>query len=110
MKELENELDSEQKKSQEYQKAVRKYERRLKELSYQVNHPCVCTHIVLWHIVWKFESKLPVLFVQGEEDKKNLIRLQDLIDKLQAKLKSYKRHAEEAVSSLSGVYIVLGQQ
>lgn len=43
VKELENELESEQKKSQEYQKAVRKYERRIKELSYQVNHRSVCT-------------------------------------------------------------------
>uniref|UniRef100_A0A3P9BTV3 Myosin, heavy chain 7B, cardiac muscle, beta a n=1 Tax=Maylandia zebra TaxID=106582 RepID=A0A3P9BTV3_9CICH len=67
VKELENEFESEQKKSQEYQKGVRKYERRIKELSYQ-----------------------------AEEDKKNLVRLQDLIDKLQAKVKSYKRQAEEA--------------
>ncbi|XP_062251988.1 myosin, heavy chain 7B, cardiac muscle, beta a isoform X1 [Platichthys flesus] len=67
VKELQNELDSEQKKSQEYQKGVRKYERRVKELTYQ-----------------------------AEEDKKNLLRLQDLIDKLQIKLKSYKRQAEEA--------------
>lgn len=36
VKELENELESEQKKGQEYQKIVRKYERRIKELSYQV--------------------------------------------------------------------------
>ncbi|KAM9859748.1 myosin, heavy chain 7B, cardiac muscle, beta a isoform 3-T3 [Aulostomus maculatus] len=67
VKELENELESEQKKSQEYQKGLRKYERRVKELSYQ-----------------------------SEEDKKSLVRLQDLIDKLQAKVKSYKRQAEEA--------------
>ena len=40
VRELENELESEQKKSQEYQKGVRKYERRIKELSYQVNHHC----------------------------------------------------------------------
>uniref|UniRef100_A0A3Q3X5S8 Uncharacterized protein n=1 Tax=Mola mola TaxID=94237 RepID=A0A3Q3X5S8_MOLML len=67
VKELENDLESEQKKSQEYQKGVRKYERRVKELSYQ-----------------------------AEEDKKNLVRQQDLIDKLQAKVKSYKRQTEEA--------------
>uniref|UniRef100_A0A667XW88 Myosin-7B n=1 Tax=Myripristis murdjan TaxID=586833 RepID=A0A667XW88_9TELE len=67
VKELENELESEQKKSQEFQKGVRKYERRIKELTYQT-----------------------------EEDRKNLARLQDLIDKLQAKVKSYKRQAEEA--------------
>lgn len=36
--------------------------------------------------------------MQTEEDKKNLTRLQDLVDKLQLKVKSYKRAAEEAVS------------
>uniref|UniRef100_A0A3Q3A4K6 Myosin tail domain-containing protein n=1 Tax=Kryptolebias marmoratus TaxID=37003 RepID=A0A3Q3A4K6_KRYMA len=48
-------------------KGVRKYERRVKELTYQT-----------------------------EEDKKNLARLQDLVDKLQLKVKSYKRQAEDA--------------
>ena len=38
------------------------------------------------------------LCVQADEDKKNLIRMQDLIDKLQVKVKSYKRQTEEAVS------------
>lgn len=43
---------------------------------------------------------IPKLFViyQTEEDKKNIARLQDLVDKLQLKMKSYKRQAEEAVS------------
>ncbi|XP_017587524.1 PREDICTED: myosin-6-like [Corvus brachyrhynchos] len=36
------------------------------------------------------------LFPQTEEDKKNLLRLQDLVDKLQMKVKAYKRQAEEA--------------
>ncbi|KAI4875063.1 hypothetical protein NFI96_033358 [Prochilodus magdalenae] len=67
VRDLESELESEQKKSNEYQKGVRKYERRIKELSYQT-----------------------------EEDRKNLTRLQELIDKLQAKVKGYKRQAEEA--------------
>ena len=40
---------------------------------------------------------LPTYF-QTEEDKKNLLRLQDLVDKLQLKVKAYKRQAEEAVS------------
>lgn len=39
-----------------------------------------------------------ILF-QTEEDRKNVLRLQDLVDKLQAKVKAYKRQAEEAVSS-----------
>lgn len=39
VKDLENELESEQKKSNEFQKGVRKYERRIKELTYQVQTP-----------------------------------------------------------------------
>lgn len=42
---------------------------------------------------------------QTEEDRKNVARLQDLVDKLQLKIKSYKRVAEEAVSlETSGIY------
>ena len=33
---------------------------------------------------------------QAEEDKKNLLRMQDLVDKLQSKVKTYKKQAEEA--------------
>ncbi|KAJ8413748.1 hypothetical protein AAFF_G00082550 [Aldrovandia affinis] len=65
--ELENELESEQKRGADAIKGVRKYERRTKELTYQ-----------------------------AEEDKKNVNRLQDLVDKLQLKVKAYKRQAEEA--------------
>lgn len=36
VKDLENELESEQKRSSETVKGIRKYERRLKELTYQV--------------------------------------------------------------------------
>lgn len=39
-------------------------------------------------------------FPQTEEDRKNMVRLQDLVDKLQLKVKAYKRQAEEAVSSV----------
>ncbi|XP_009880978.1 PREDICTED: myosin-6, partial [Charadrius vociferus] len=66
-RELENELEAEQKRHAESVKGLRKAERRVKELSYQV-----------------------------EEDKKNLLRLQELVDKLQMKVKAYKRQAEEA--------------
>ena len=40
------------------------------------------------------------LSLQTEEDKKNLGRLQDLVDKLQMKVKGYKRQAEEAVRQI----------
>ncbi|XP_022451917.1 myosin-2 isoform X1 [Delphinapterus leucas] len=67
VRELEGEVESEQKRSAEAVKGLRKHERRVKELTYQT-----------------------------EEDRKNILRLQDLVDKLQAKVKSYKRQAEEA--------------
>ncbi|XP_006835590.1 PREDICTED: myosin-6-like [Chrysochloris asiatica] len=67
VRELENELEAEQKHNVESVKGMRKSERRIKELTYQT-----------------------------EEDKKNLLRLQDLVDKLQLKVKAYKRQAEEA--------------
>lgn len=68
-KELESELDSEQKRHVETVKALRKNERRLKELTFQT-----------------------------EEDQKTNQRMQELVEKLQNKLKSYKRQIEEAVS------------
>lgn len=43
------------------------------------------------------------VFLQSEEDRKTLMRMQDLIEKLQTKVKSYKRQAENAVS-LSNCY------
>merc|ERR1711881_413156 len=67
MREIENELDAEQRRTSDSIKANRKMERRIKETTYQ-----------------------------GEEDKKNLTRMQDLIDKLQVKVKTYKRQSEEA--------------
>merc|ERR1712020_642496 len=67
LRELENELDAEQRRSAEGIKSVRKLERKVKEVTYQ-----------------------------GEEDKKNLTRIQDLVDKLQVKVKTYKRQAEES--------------
>uniref|UniRef100_A0A671SXD1 Myosin-7 n=1 Tax=Sinocyclocheilus anshuiensis TaxID=1608454 RepID=A0A671SXD1_9TELE len=67
VRELECEVEAEQKKSSESIKGIRKYERRIKEFTYQT-----------------------------EEDRKNIARLQDLVDKLQLKVKAYKRAAEEA--------------
>ncbi|KAJ8009563.1 hypothetical protein DPEC_G00090180 [Dallia pectoralis] len=67
VRELETEVEAEQRRGVDAVKGVRKYERRVKELTYQT-----------------------------EEDKKNVARLQDLVDKLQLKVKAYKRQAEEA--------------
>uniref|UniRef100_A0A8C9CU07 Myosin heavy chain 1 n=1 Tax=Phocoena sinus TaxID=42100 RepID=A0A8C9CU07_PHOSS len=60
VRELENEVENEQKRNVEAVKGLRKHERRT------------------------------------EEDRKNVLRLQDLVNKLQTKVKAYKRQAEEA--------------
>ncbi|KAG7270989.1 hypothetical protein CRUP_014588 [Coryphaenoides rupestris] len=77
VRELEVELESEQRKGSDAVKGVRKYERRVKELTYQ-----------------------------NEEDKKTMARMQDLVDKLQlkeeqanaymAKLRKVQHELEEA--------------
>ncbi|XP_042609985.1 myosin heavy chain, fast skeletal muscle-like [Cyprinus carpio] len=59
--ELEAEVEAEQRRGADAVKGVRKYERRVKELTYQT-----------------------------EEDKKNVTRLQDLVDKLQLKVRAYR--------------------
>jgi uncharacterized coiled-coil protein SlyX len=46
----------------------------------------------------KADRRLKELAFQVDEDRKNQDRLQDLIDKLQNKIRVYKRQADEAVS------------
>ncbi|XP_058708108.1 myosin-1B-like [Poecile atricapillus] len=67
IQELEGELEEEQKKYSEVRKNICKYERHFKELTFQC-----------------------------EKQKKSMIKLQDMVDELQMKIKSYKRQAEEA--------------
>lgn len=98
MRELEAEVEAEQRKGSDSIKGVRKYERRVKELTYQVYPNYFLYPFTLIPCV---SCKIHDLFnsMQTEEDRKNLARLQDLVDKLQMKVKSYKRTAEEAVST-----------
>lgn len=93
----------EQRKSSESVKGIRKYERRIKELTYQV-YILICTFTVITtqqktqSLCVDEQIRISCKFIeQTEEDKKNLNRLQDLVDKLQLKVKAYKRAAEEAV-------------
>merc|ERR1719221_1209038 len=67
IRELESELDAENRRQSDAQKNMRKSERRIKELTYQ-----------------------------QDEDRKNHERMQALIDQLQGKIKSYKKQIEEA--------------
>merc|ERR1712212_1185964 len=66
-RELESELDAENRRNADAQKNLRKSERRVKELTYS-----------------------------QDEDRKNHERMQALIDQLQGKIKSYKKQIEEA--------------
>ena len=66
---LEAELEAEHRRSSEEVKNSRRTERRLKELQ-----------------------------LAAEEDKRGQDRLSELIEKLQQKIKTYKRQVEEAVS------------
>ena len=68
VRELEVELENEQRRYAETEKILRKQDKRLKEIA-----------------------------IQGEEDHKSLERAQDNVDKLQQKIKIYKRQVEEAV-------------
>lgn len=72
IRELEVELEGEQRRYQETDKNVRKQERRLKELA-----------------------------MQSDEDRKTQDRLNDTVDKLQQKIKTYKRQVEEAVGLIT---------
>ncbi len=67
IRELESEMDAENRRCADAQKNLRKSERRIKELTYQ-----------------------------QDEDRKNHERMQGLIDQLQAKIKGYKKQIEEA--------------
>nr|VZI50304.1 unnamed protein product [Spirometra erinaceieuropaei] len=67
VRELESEVEAEQRRHGETQKNYRKVDRRLKEVA-----------------------------LQAEEDKKNYDRMQELVDQLQGKIKTYKRQVEEA--------------
>jgi len=67
IRELESELDAENRRFGDSQKNLRKSERRIKELTFA-----------------------------ADEDRKNHERMQALIDQLQGKIKSYKKQIEEA--------------
>jgi len=67
VRELESELDAENRRCADAQKNLRRSERQVKELSYS-----------------------------QDEDRKNHERMQALIDQLQGKIKSYKKQIEEA--------------
>merc|ERR1719190_341170 len=66
-RELEAEIDAEQRRSGDAHKNLRKAERGIKEYTFR-----------------------------AEEDRKNAERMQDLVDKLQQQIRTYKKQIEEA--------------
>lgn len=75
------------------EKDIKKGDRRIKELEFQVL-------IIFLIIVILKETKDEPMYqtnFQCEEDRKNSERLTELVDKLQVKIKIYKRQVEEAV-------------
>ena len=67
IRELESEVDAENRRMADAQKNLRKSERRIKEMTYA-----------------------------ADEDRKNHERMQGLVDQLQSKIKTYKKQIEEA--------------
>merc|ERR1739845_202377 len=67
IRELESEMEAENRRFADAQKNLRKSERRIKELTFA-----------------------------ADEDRKNHERMQCLVDQLQSKIKSYKKQIEEA--------------
>lgn len=52
----------------------------------------------------KLEHEMRELKFQFEEQKRSSVRMQDLIDKLQSKIKMHKKQIEEAVFKFSYFY------
>lgn len=75
--------------------ALAKLEHRVKELENGVNDE-TNRHADALKNVRRCERRIKELTFQSDEDKKNHDRMQDLVDKLQQKLKTYKRQIEEA--------------
>ena len=81
IRELEAEIDAENRRMADAQKNLRKSERHIKELTFQQV---------------KTKPYQFIVDVLQDEDRKNHERMQALIDQLQSKIKSYKKQIEEA--------------
>ncbi|NXR98807.1 MYSS protein, partial [Oxylabes madagascariensis] len=75
-------------------KQIQKLDARIRALEAELEEERKQSSEVLRSIC-KSERRLKVLTVHCEEQKRIMIRLQDLVDELQKKIKSYRRHAEE---------------
>ena len=100
MRELEAELENEQRKSRDALGAAKRFERQWKEVR-RSSVLCNQLYLFLQFDAYVLNSRRTrwhlQLLVQIEEEKRLNAELQDLLDKTQLKLKQYKRQVDEAV-------------
>merc|ERR1712228_1003913 len=75
-------------------RTIQKMEIRIEELEVLLSKEKT-THVETTTILHKKESSVKALLLQSEEDRKNIIILQESLDKLNEKIKMYKRQLEE---------------
>merc|ERR1712203_1028605 len=75
-------------------RTIQKMEIRIEELEVLLSKEKQ-THVETTTILHKKESSVKALLLQSEEDRKNIIILQESLDKLNEKIKMYKRQLEE---------------
>jgi len=104
-KSLENEVRSLSVKIEEIEtnsvasskRTIQKMEVRIEELEVMINNEKKAHSVTMTELHSKTRS-IKELILQSEEDRKNIIILQDSLDKLNEKIKMYKRQLEEQES------------
>ncbi|XP_062948083.1 myosin-15 [Cynocephalus volans] len=98
IKDLQKRLDeAEQTALMESRKQIQKLESRVRELEGELEGE-ICRNVEAQRGSRRLERCVKELTYQAEEDKKNLGRMQTLMDKLQLKMQSYKQQVETAES------------
>merc|ERR1711874_958315 len=78
-------------------RTIQKMEVRIEELEVMINNEKKSHSVTMTELHTKTRS-IKELILQSEEDRKNIIILQDSLDKLNEKIKMYKRQLEEQES------------
>merc|ERR1719260_288196 len=78
-------------------RTIQKMEVRIEELEVMINNEKKAHSVTMTELHTKTRS-IKELILQSEEDRKNIIILQDSLDKLNEKIKMYKRQLEEQES------------
>merc|ERR1719411_250406 len=75
-------------------RTIKKMEQRIEELEIFLANEKK-SHVETTTVLHKKESSVKALLLQSEEDRKNILILQESLDKLNEKIKMYKRQLEE---------------